>query len=268
MRFSAILLAIFLSLSAFAQKPDPAPTPDSDAEQEILRLLNLERARAGLSSLRLDPSLQKAARAHSRIMADAHQLSHEFGAEPRFDRRLALAGAAFDLSGENVAFNQTADGAHRGLMSSPPHRKNILNPEFNSVGIGVIRTGNNIWVTEDFTREFETQTAREARNQVIAAIEHARRQARLTPVTVVDEPRLQAHACRMAKEGVLDSKTPLGWSTIRSATSYTEPDLSRLPSTAMKLATNPAVQRISVAVCFAKSAKYESGMNWIAIVAY
>ena len=261
------LLAIFLTcfaLAAFAQKP----APDADAEQEILRLVNLERARAGLKSLRLDPSLQKAARAHSRIMADAHQLSHEFGAEPRFDRRLALAGASFDTSGENVAFNQTADGAHRGLMASPPHRKNILNPEFNSVGIGVVRTGDDIWVTEDFARVFEQQSPLEARNQVIAAFVNARARTKLPPVGVADEPRLQALACRMAKQGELDAKTPLGWSTIRTATAYTETDLSHLSSTAMKLATDPSVRRIAVGVCFAKSAKYEAGMNWIAIAAY
>jgi hypothetical protein len=201
-------------------------------------------------------------------MADAHQLSHEFGAEPRFDRRLALAGAAFDTSGENVAFNQTADGAHRGLMASPPHRKNILNPEFNAVGIGVVRTGNDIWVTQDFAREFEQQSPQEARNQVIAAFEHARQQANLPPASIAEEPRLQTLACRMAKQGELDTKTPLGWSTIRTATAYTETDLSHLASTAIKLATDPSVHRIAVGVCFAKSAKYEAGMNWIAIAAY
>jgi hypothetical protein len=267
-RFLAILLSILLSLSAFAQKPDPTPTPDPDAEQEILRLVNLERARAGLTSLRTDPSLQKAARGHSRIMADARQLSHQFGAEPRFDQRLALAGASFTVSGENVAFNQTADLAHRALMNSPRHRKNILTPDFNSIGIGVVRVGPDIWVTEDFAREFEKQSELDARNQVIAAFENARRQAKLPPVSVTDEPRLQTLACRMAKEGELDSKIPLGWSTVRSATAYTESDLAHLPSTAMSLATNPSIQRIAVAVCFGRSAKYESGMNWIAIAAY
>jgi len=263
MKLVAILL--FLCFAAVAQS---APAVDPDAEQEILRLVNLERARAGLNSLRIDPSLQKAARAHSRIMADAHQLSHEFGAELRFDKRLAVAGALFDISGENVAFNQTAEGANQGLMNSPPHRKNILNPEFNAVGIGVVRAGEDIWVTQDFARVFDPQSDLEARNQVIAAFQRARRQARLQPVVVSDEPRLQTLACRMAKKGALDTGTPLGWSTIRSATAYTESNLSQLPSTAMKLATDPSVQRIAVGACFGKSAKYEAGMYWVSIGAY
>ena len=261
-----LIAVVFVAVLSWAQNTPPGVDPA--AEQEIFRLVNLERARAGLSSLRWDVSLQKAARAHSRIMADAHQLSHEFGAEPSFDKRLALAGASFNLSGENVAFNQTADGAHRGLMNSPPHRKNILNPEFNSIGIGVVRAGEDIWVTQDFAREFPQQSPLEARNQVVAAFQQARRDAHLQPVTVTDEPRLQTLACRMAKQGELDTRTPLAWSTIRSTTAYTASDLAHLPSTAMKLATDPTVQRISVAVCFGKNSKYESGMNWVSIAAY
>lgn len=267
MRSTAIFVFFLSALVAFAQRSAP-PLIDPDAEQEIFRLVNLERARAGLSSLRLDASLQKAARQHSRIMADARQLSHEFGAELPFFRRLALAGASFDRSGENVAFNQSGEGAHRGLMASPLHRANILNPDFNSIGIGVVRTGDDVWVTQDFARTFEKQSEQDARNQVIAAFEYARRQAKLPPVTIVEEPRLQAHVCRMAKKGELDTRTPLSWSTIRSASAYTESDLTHLPSTAMKLVTDPMVQRISVAVCFGKSAKYESGINWVTIAAY
>ncbi len=268
MRSLAITVVFVFSLVAFAQQPSSAPTIDSDAEQEIFRLVNLERARAGLKSLRADAALQSAARKHSRIMADAHQLSHEFGAELPFNRRLALAGAAFDVSGENVAFNQTAEGAHRGLMNSPPHRANILRPEFNAVGIGVIRSGDNIWVTQDFAHEFAQESELDARNAVIAAFQDQRRKDHFAPVALVEEPRLQVLACRMAKDGELDTKTPLTWSTVHAATSYTTADLSKLPATAIKLADNPALQHISVAACFGKSSRYEAGMYWVAIAAY
>lgn len=263
-----IFLILAITVCAVAQKPATSSTIDSDAEQEIFRLVNLERARAGLKSLREDPALQSAARKHSRIMADAKQLTHEFGAEPAFNKRMALSGASFDVSGENVAFNQTAEGAHRGLMNSPPHRANILNPEFNAVGIGVIRDGDNIWVTQDFAHEFQQQSEQEARNAVFAAFQDARRKAHLTPVSLVDEPRLQQLACRMAKDGELDTKTPLMWSTVHATTAYTTPDPSKLANTAVKMANNPTLQHISVGVCFGKSSRYESGMNWVAITAY
>jgi hypothetical protein len=267
-KLSAIILLVWFAVSAFAQNAGSTYALDPDAEQEILRLVNLERAHEGLTSLRFDANLQRAARAHSQLMADAHQLSHQFSGEPRFSQRLAATGASFAVSAENVALNQTAEGAHTGLMNSPGHRKNILNPEFNAIGIGVIRAGENIWVTQDFAREYEPQTPQEGRNQVIAAFQKARRAVKLQPVGLKDEPRLQNFACRMANNGELDTNTPLGLTGGRSATSYTESDLSRLASTAMKLATDPSVQRISVAVCFARSPKYESGMNWVTIVAY
>jgi len=263
-RYFAIFF-ILIALPLFAQKS--SPTIDSEAEQEIFRLVNLERARAGLRSLRNDPALQSAARKHSRIMADARQLSHEFGGELPFNKRMTLAGAAFDMSGENVAFNQTAAGAHDGLMHSPPHRANILNPEFNAVGIGVIRDGDNIWVTQDFARQFQQRSDQDARNTVVAAFQDARRNAKLTPVLLIDDPRLQTLACRMAKQGELDTKTPLGWGTFHAATSYTTADLSKLPATALKLAANPALQRIAVGACFGKSSRYEAGMNWVALAA-
>jgi uncharacterized protein YkwD len=260
-----VIALICLSTLSFSQNP---PAIDSDAEHEIFRLVNLERARAGLSSLRLDPSLEKAARQHSRVMSDARQLSHEFGAEPPFSRRLALAGASFNMSGENVAFNQSAAGAHRGLMNSPPHRANILNPDFNAIGIGVVRDGDNIWVTQDFAREFEKQSEQDARNAVIAAFQRARRKAGAPNVTVVDEPRVQTLACRLSKQGTLDTKAALGTTGARTATVYTEGDLSHLPTTAQKIAADPSIQRVGVGVCFGKSDKYEAGMNWVVLVGY
>lgn len=259
---------LLIGVCAVAQKPAASPTIDSDAEQEIFRLVNLERARAGLKSLRDDSALQQAARKHSRIMAEAGQLSHEFGAEPPFNKRMSLEGATFSASGENVAYNQTAEGAHKGLMNSPPHRANILNPQFNAVGIGVMRIGREIYVTQDFAHEFQKQSDQEARNTVFAAFQDARRKAKLPPVSLGDEPRLQTLTCRMAKEGELDTKTPLTWPTVHATTAYTTSDLSQLPSTALKLAGNPNLQRIAVAVCFGKSSKYEAGMDWVSIAAY
>ena len=151
-RSLAIVLLALCPIVALAQEYDPA------VEQELYRLANLERARAGLLSLKYDEKLQGAAREHSRRMAEAQQLSHQFGSEVTLSERLARTGAHFDTSGENVALDQTAEGAHRGLMKSPPHRANILSTEFNEIGIGVVKSGGSLYVTQDFVREFEKKT--------------------------------------------------------------------------------------------------------------
>ena len=82
------------------------------------------------------------------------------------------------------------------------------------------------------------------------------------------DPRLQTLACQMAKQGRLDTRAALGTPGVHTATSYTEPDLSNLPSTARKLADDPSIRQIAVAVCFARSKQYEAGMYWVVIAGY
>jgi len=250
------------ALSAAAQQVD------ASAEEQILRLLNLARARQGLTSLKLDPKLQDAARQHSGLMAEKNQLSHQIGDEPVFTRRMESAGAQFSSAGENVAFNQTAEAADEALMKSPPHRANILSSKFNSIGIGVVRKGGNLWVTEDFAREFEKLTEQQARDRVLAAFQQARREAGGAPVKFVKEPKLQAIACRMAQTGELATHDALNVPGIHHVAAYSDSDLSNLPTGARRLAADFSISRIAVGACFASSAKYPPGMYWAVIAGY
>ena len=42
--------------------------------------------------------------------------------------------------------------AHHDLVNDPPHLRNILDPTYNVVGVGIIKSGRHIYVTEDFAR--------------------------------------------------------------------------------------------------------------------
>jgi uncharacterized protein YkwD len=54
-------------------------------------------------------------------------------------------------AGENLALAQTVEIAHMGLMNSPGHRANILNPKFGRIGIGIMDGGiYGIMVTQNF----------------------------------------------------------------------------------------------------------------------
>jgi hypothetical protein len=258
----AIALVTFVALSAAAQQAD------SQAEQQIFKLLNLARAREGLTSLKLDPKLQDAARQHSRLMAEKNQLSHQIGDEPAFTRRMVDAGAQFSTAGENVAFNHTAEAANEALLKSPPHRANILSDRFNSVGIGVVRKGESLWVTEDFARQFEKLSEQQARDRVFAAFQQARRDAGGPPVKFVKELRLQAVVCRMAQTGDLSTRDALAIPGVHNVAAFTDGDLSKLPTSARKLAADFDISQIAVGACFSASAKYPSGMYWAVIAAY
>ena len=110
-------------------------------EEEMLALVNRERAEQGLGPLTMDPELQAVARAHADDMLRRGYFAHlsPEGATP-FDR-IRAAGITFRQAGENLAFAPNVSVAHRGLMNSPGHRANILQPGFGRAGIGVLDAG-------------------------------------------------------------------------------------------------------------------------------
>lgn len=110
-------------------------------ENKMLELVNAERAKVGAPALVMDATLVEVARAHSRDMWVRHYFSHvdPDGKDP-FDRMIE-GGAKYATAGENLALAPTLSLAHRGLMNSPGHKRNILDPNFRRVGIGVIDGG-------------------------------------------------------------------------------------------------------------------------------
>lgn len=125
-------------------------TVEPDAEQQLLILLNAVRAQHGLPVLRLDRSLQAAARSHSRDMALGGFVGHG---------TLSGASALDRLShtvvrgwvGENVTFAVSCYAANRALVASDAHLANMVDPRFHRVGIGVFSAGQlGMAITEDF----------------------------------------------------------------------------------------------------------------------
>jgi uncharacterized protein YkwD len=118
----------------------------------MLELLNRERVAQGLVALVADEKLRQAARDHSEEMVRLSYFAHESPTQGSPFDRMTRAGVRFGAAGENLAFAPSVDAAHRGLMNSPDHRKNILTPQFRRVGIGAIAAGS--WgrmFTQNFT---------------------------------------------------------------------------------------------------------------------
>ncbi|MGH2541384.1 MAG: CvpA family protein, partial [Ardenticatenaceae bacterium] len=128
---------------------DAVPAPQ--LELEMLRMLNAERAAAGVPPLQMDPTLTEVARQHSRDMFERGYFSHATpeGFSP-FDRMRAH-GIHYLTAGENLAHASTLTIAHTGLMNSPGHRANILRPAYGRVGIGILDGGaRGLMVTQNF----------------------------------------------------------------------------------------------------------------------
>ena len=128
---------------------DAPPRPELEAA--MLTLVNAERAKAGLRGLTADTDTVDVSRAHSRDMFERSYFAHVTpeGRSP-FDR-LRAARLTYRAAGENLALARTLDMAHTGLMNSPGHRANILNPAFGRVGIGIVDGGRHgLMVTQTF----------------------------------------------------------------------------------------------------------------------
>jgi uncharacterized protein YkwD len=125
--------------------------PQPSLEAQMLEMINRERTSRGLKPLEADPELTLVARAHSADMFSRGYFSHYTpeGEDPF--GRMKDAGVKFRAAGENLALAPTLDIAHTGLMNSPGHRANILNPAFGRVGIGIMSGGRRgIMVSQEF----------------------------------------------------------------------------------------------------------------------
>ena len=122
-----------------------------DLEAQMLALVNRERAAAGLRPLAPDPEMTEVARKHSADMFARGYFAHQTpeGLSP-FDR-MTEAGVQYRTAGENLALAPTLHVAHTGLMNSPGHRANILQPNFGRLGIGILDGGRRgLMVTQNF----------------------------------------------------------------------------------------------------------------------
>ncbi len=125
---------------------------DAAAENKMLELVNAERAKVGVSPLVMDQKIVAVARSYSRDMFVRKYFSHYSPEGEDAADRLQKGGVSFVLAGENLAYSPDLMAAHEGLMESPGHKRNILDPEFHRVGIGIIATDSfGIMVTQNFT---------------------------------------------------------------------------------------------------------------------
>ncbi|MFH1530953.1 MAG: CAP domain-containing protein [Pseudomonadota bacterium] len=99
-----------------------------DLEAALLSMMNRERVRRGIEPLAQSSSVRRCARQHSEAMAARQLLAHRLP-DPR--------DADCPAARQNIVMDRTLCGAHQQLMESPSHRRNILDREASSCGVGV-----------------------------------------------------------------------------------------------------------------------------------
>ncbi len=251
-----------LALMGVAQAP---PVPVLPPEQQLLKLLNMERENAGVPDLRWDAKLAQAALAHSLQLADHATLSHQFAGEPELDRRVGATGARFNSVAENVALADTVELAHWALMNSPGHRANIMNPKYNSVGIGVEQRNGSLYVTQDFARVIPAYSEAQFRDAVVAAFNRLRQAHRSGPIDSHPDPRLDQEACSWKPDpGQILQGMP--GATRAAVFSATQPD--ELPAPMDRAAADLNVRRMNIGVCFQQDANDGFAKFWVVAAFY
>jgi uncharacterized protein YkwD len=135
--------------AAAAPAPPAAPPAASGVEEQVLALVNQERAAAGCGALVADSGLAGVARAHSADMRDRDFFDHTNpdGLDP-FDRASAAGQTAY---AENIARGQDdAAAVMASWMDSPGHRRNILDCDLTRLGVGVAEGSGGPWWTQLF----------------------------------------------------------------------------------------------------------------------
>lgn len=119
--------------------------------EQVVALVNAERAKAGLNPLVLDEEIASAALVRARETEIS--FSHTRPDGRTFSTVLTDNGIKFRGAGENIAWGQRSpEEVMEGWMNSAGHRANILNPNFTKIGVGYYQNaaGRNFW-TQLFT---------------------------------------------------------------------------------------------------------------------
>ena len=256
-----------------ALRPASTATPDipfsdydSDAEHQLLDLANQARAQAGAPPLKLDAGMSQAARAHAEEMFATRQLSHQFAGEPTLPQRLAATThTQLDQEGENVALDFDAPQAQQHLMHSPPHRANLLNPDYNVIGMGVVRSGDRLYIVQDFGHALPNYSAGEVKDRIAATVAQARHQAKQPDLARVDLPAADAAACSMAQADKLGTSPVHQLAQRYTVLTYTSLHPETLPANADHALSSHNLHSFSVGACYARTETYPTGVYWIVL---
>lgn len=123
-------------------QPETGGSQDEFANQ-VVNLVNEERAKAGLGPLTVHGGVASAAQTRAKEIEQSFSHTRPNGSS--FNTALTAAGVNFRGAGENIAYGQsTPQKVMEGWMNSSGHRANILNASYTSIGVGHYRNGSGV----------------------------------------------------------------------------------------------------------------------------
>jgi uncharacterized protein YkwD len=258
------------SLKTAAAKAPDIPFTNNDyeaqSEEQLLTLANQSRRKAGAPPLTLDSGLSQAARTHALAMLEARQLSHQLNGEASLAFRLAATTRLhLDVAGENVALDYDAEHGHQHLMLSAPHRANLLNPGYNVVGLGVVRSGDRLYIVQDFGHALPNYSSTEVKERIATAINHRRH--------LSGQPELPRHdlitaddaACSMAQADKLGTSPVRKLAEHATVLTYTSMHPETLPNGAHHAIGSRHLHSFSIGACYRRTDTFPTGVYWVVL---
>jgi uncharacterized protein YkwD len=182
-------------------EPGGAELDAAQSGRRLLELINDARKRVGIAPIAADEHLAAVALAHSQDMQQHGFVGHTSPTTGNAEDRARRAGIRTPLVLENIGRGYSPDEVHRGLMESPGHRENVLNPQATHVGIGVVLAAEDqrtaYLATELFARFATVIDVGEAPTLWLDAVNRARARRGARPLV---QDKVMAQLCQQAAE--------------------------------------------------------------------
>jgi hypothetical protein len=236
-----VVVAFFVSLLVAAPAMAQRYGGHEDAGREIAGLTNHDRMRHGLAPLEWNAGLERSAEAHLQWMLHGRALMHQYPGEAALPERARRAGVAFSEVAENLAAGFDPESVEVMWMHSPPHRRNILDPGLNAVGVATAWLQGRLYVVEDFANVIASRGPREVERRVGELL---RRQG-IDP----DGPRQAAEQACRSEHGIP------GGGHVRLVIRFQTPHLNQLPEGVLEVLRRRHYTRAAVGACAPEGAK-------------
>ena len=130
------------------------PDPTSSYSNQVITLVNQQRAKNGLGALKRGAITSYVAQLKAQDMVNLHYFSHTSPTYGSPFNMMEHYGLRFSAAGENIAYGQrTPQEVMNAWMNSAGHRANILNPSYTYIGVGVAKTSSGvIYWTQEFVK--------------------------------------------------------------------------------------------------------------------
>ncbi len=158
------------------------PSSPEEARAEIVRRIVSLRHAHITPPVASDEKLEAVAQAYADRMAKEGFFSHVSPDGADLRARLRAAGYPYRNAGENLGLAPGPLAAHFGIEHSPGHRKNLLDPAFTHVGVGIARRSDGQIIVVEVLA-LPAQEGGDPLDEAYRALERRRAQKKLPPLS-------------------------------------------------------------------------------------